>query len=90
MRVPLDGGRQQSRVVGGEGRRSVEVGGGGVWVVDQNGRVVLVDPDTLRQVGVLQLGGDLQNMAVDRGGTWVAARAVASRQHLARVTSPAG
>jgi streptogramin lyase len=85
VRVPIEGGRQRSQVLGGEGRRAVEADDRGVWVADAQGRVVLVDPSDLRVLGRLQIGGDLQNLALDQGGAWVLRARSRQESTVARV-----
>jgi DNA-binding beta-propeller fold protein YncE len=71
VRVPVDGGRPASVVVGGEGPRLVEADAHGVWVVDDRGGVVLVDPQKLTVVGRLRLDGKLEDVTLEGGGAWI-------------------
>jgi Protein kinase domain len=71
VRVSTEGLRPESLAVGGEGNRVVEADARGVWVVDEQGQVVLVDPARLAVRGRLRLSGNLQDLALDRGGAYV-------------------
>ena len=71
VRVGADGGGRRTLTVGGEGRRVVEADGRGVWVIDEQGNVILIDPEGLRVRARTHLEGDLNDIALDRGGAWI-------------------
>jgi Protein kinase domain len=91
VRVRSDGSRRASLAVGGEGDRVVEADRRGVWVVDEQGNVVLVDPGRLAVVGRLRLGRDLHDLALGGGGAYVLrARSSAQSAVVRVVRAPSG
>jgi outer membrane protein assembly factor BamB len=86
LRVPGGGGRPRSLPVGGEGTRIVDADAQGVWVVDEHGNVVLVDPDRVTVRARLRLrGGKLEDVALDAGGAWVLRSRTTDNSTVARV-----
>lgn len=71
VRVPIDGGQPRSVAVGAEGNRVVEADERGVWVVDNRGLVVVVDPSTMKVRERLRLKGSLEDVSLDGNGAWI-------------------
>lgn len=90
VRVSPDSGRLETMVVGGEGFRVVAADDRGVWVVDYNGNVVMVDPRRTSRRAELRLQGNLQGLALDGGGAWVLRAQSAAASSVARVVPAAG
>jgi TIR domain len=90
VRVAPESGARRSLAVGGEGRRFVEANADGVWLIDGQGYVVLVDPDRFAVVSRLRLpGGDLQDITLDRGGAWVLRSRSSEPSTVARIVRAA-
>ena len=88
-RFRADGQNPSFVPVGRVGNRLVAADDRSVWVVDEFGTVVAVDPQALDELSRLRLPGRLEDVALDSGGAWVVEKPPGKDALVARVVRTA-